>query len=274
MVIEVGQNSQFQWPPHRPRHCRLQFCRPQASCKQSFNGLLIGQGTAGLNGIEEAFWQACFNGLLIGQGTAGMMRPLELSFCWPGFNGLLIGQGTAGIQQCWRTRMCALVSMASSSAKALPAQAASDGIYVSVVSMASSSAKALPGRTRWFQGHRRHAFQWPPHRPRHCRHQFLLTVMTSICFNGLLIGQGTAGRRSAGASGGTRVSMASSSAKALPACGCRRLVAVIEVSMASSSAKALPEGSAAAKRWSDWVSMASSSAKALPGACSPSTRRW
>ena len=60
--------------------------------------------------------------------------------------------------------------------------------------------------------------------------------------------------------------MASSSAKALPAAFEAALAATAErVSMASSSAKALPEDGGRCGEMVGGVSMASSSAKALPG---------
>ena len=88
--------------------------------RRCFNGLLIGQGTAGT--VEKSWMLSasvsmasssakalpgqdlqglvaycrCFNGLLIGQGTAGMGSGTQCVVLMPSFNGLLIGQGTAG----------------------------------------------------------------------------------------------------------------------------------------------------------------------------------
>ena len=200
-------------------------------------------GREGQGGQREG--RGGFNGLLIGQGTAGCANEPECSGQAKSFNGLLIGQGTAGMRSCsqgpWRCgfqwpphrpRHCRVegscrsmatarwVSMASSSAKALPeGLTATTSTCAGGVSMASSSAKALPVRStprqiilRWSR------FQWPPHRPRHCRSDREEVVLTGPSFNGLLIGQGTAGLRALHFwNTEITVSMASSSAKALPA---------------------------------------------------------
>ena len=193
---------------------------------------------------EAIFRCESFNGLLIGQGTAGAESIFDdqdgdLAFQWPPhrprhcrdprrcdephgvrgrFNGLLIGQGTAGLRRLALKQQGETVSMASSSAKALPDVGISDILRAIRVSMASSSAKALPACTAARFSTRSIAFQWPPHRPRHCRGLCFVAVVVyrafqwpphrprhcrrnreAACthdgsrFNGLLIGQGTAG---------------------------------------------------------------------------------
>ena len=169
-MVYLKKELEFQWPPHRPRHCR-----------------------PGKVADAACGWSNGFNGLLIGQGTAGPALPVVAArlplFQWPphrprhcrgqlvadckerngGFNGLLIGQGTAGRQ--YARDASPVVSMASLSAKALP-----------VALTARSAAESAE-------------FQWPPHRPRHCRLRLSSSVTPrSMSFNGLLIGQGTAGR--------------------------------------------------------------------------------
>ena len=159
----------------------------------------------------------------------------------PGFNGLLIGQGTAGTaHKCCGSRVN--VSMASSSAKALPEfhdrkelgkYKRFNGLLIGqgTAGVRSESVSSVQARFQWPPHRPRHCrkhvaneltnlaeeFQWPPHRPRHCR----------------ILAQGFRARRRC-------VSMASSSAKALPVFDSSVPGTVNSVSMASSSAKALP----------------------------------
>ncbi len=157
----------FQWPPHRPRHCRWPPGQLRYPLSRRFNGLLIGQGTVGR--------------------TRGSRMSFDYAFQWPphrprhcrsslrqvrervryGFNGLLIGQGTVG-KDLQRDVSAIPVSMASSSAKALsvvpqpvikPAPQSFNGLLI---------GQGTVGRLHdsiWT----RCTFQWPPHRPRHCR---------------------------------------------------------------------------------------------------------
>ena len=112
-----------------------------------------------------------FNGLLIGQGTAGKRLGLKFDDLWR-FNGLLIGQGTAGPMKTKVIIAITNVSMASSSAKALPEQ------DCCLLRRASSCFNGLligqgtaGGRAWWSRSLAVSRFQWPPHRPRHCRVQ-------------------------------------------------------------------------------------------------------
>jgi len=109
-----------------------------------------------------------------------------------GFNGLLIGQGIARVTMLLLAPMLR-VSMASSSAKALQGILSIYWWLLEQVSMASSSAKALQARAKRRGEAERKAFQWPPHRPRHCKLGLRATTVNDLAgFNGLLIGQGIA----------------------------------------------------------------------------------
>ena len=212
-----GHWDWFQWPPHRPRHCRDEIAEaikaevPVSMASSSakalpggeylrvagtrrFNGLLIGQGTAGQGRYQRGFAgrdvsMASSSAKALPAGAFATSRVAPPMFQWPPHRP----------RHCRRWRSARAVSrfrwvsMASSSAKALPGGDPSQGCRLGEVSMASSSAKALPvaeGRLHLFhcpgfnglligQGTAgtglydndvgQWKFQWPPHRPRHCR---------------------------------------------------------------------------------------------------------
>ena len=193
--IASSRATSFQWPPHRPRHCRPLSGRFDDI--GSWRVSMASSSAKALPACEMGQWGSqcprfqwpphrprhcrAFMGQLYGFGVKFQWPPHRPRHCRHrggevlaivlSFNGLLIGQGTAGPE--------------------LRLTLASHG-----VSMASSSAKALPGGASGSDTARSSAgFQWPPHRPRHCRASPNDGLdQLELRFNGLLIGQGTAGQ--------------------------------------------------------------------------------
>ncbi len=233
----------FQWPPHRPRHCRAK----SVSCRWLPVNVSMASSSAKALSAKSAIRgnaRLCFNGLLIGQGTVGYGH-----FRHP-------------------ARISCIVSMASSSAKAL-----SVGTEYAEAVRRGIGFQWPPHRPRHCRSssspfnHRSRTFQWPPHRPRHCRvplrrsrgaeNPFVSMASSSakalsagrrlpkksarLCFNGLLIGQGTVGLKL-----GAVIKMfmrfnglligQGTVGRGNPCTGCPA-----QVSMASSSAKALSD---------------------------------
>ncbi len=182
----------FQWPPHRPRHCRQDGHRLGSDQR-------VPMASSSAKALSVVDWrQRCrhrhrFNGLLIGQGTVGATpgtaaRQWVRTFQWPPH----------------RPRHC----------RPLP------GVVPAIrdrVSITSSSAKALSGCRDWLSRCRK-TFQWPPHRPRHCRAKsFTLRVRRQKRFQWPPHRPRHCRSRSGQCERRGKVSMASSSAKALSA---------------------------------------------------------
>ena len=253
----------FQWPPHRPRHCREESMKDAMIRSLRFNGLLIGRGTAGAKPVKKVSAPRPF------QWPPHRPRHCraEKGRTWSKTRGVSMASSSAEALPGRRCPYCSRarhVSMASSSAEALPGGEHLRGLRLAAVSMASSSAEALPGDSGGDKLPQCITFQWPPHRPRHCR-------TNSDVRGGRNQFQWPPHRPrhcrpvgDAAAKFVVDVSMASSSAEALPGRVRLLLVGATLVSMASSSAEALPARQTVRRAVLATVSMASSSAEALP----------